>query len=780
MLTFLTCALLVQVEINIGRNEKPDSARDARRETRRDSLRARYDSIREVRNRRPPRRIAVTPEHLATAFRTPAARDLLTRARQQRLTHDSTLESYDAKAYQRFSAGFSFRKVGRERLAFRHEDAARVRWQRGQGVRIDVTGSRTVVPIADADGEIDGGALYPIPYHPGQEQLWVGSGVAKAEVNEREFVHPIAEGAEAYYKYSLGNSTSMRLPDGSVISLIEMRVEARRPQWNLIVGSLWFDRANAQLVRAAYRPSVPLDIVMLAREEEDDDDIPRWLRPMTATIKAITVEYGLHQGEGGGFWWLPRAQYAEGEVVVSVMRLPLRVEQSFQYTTVNGSVNLPPAPELASVDSATLADTASLADSVRAEIRRRRARGYDVGEDKVYVSRRYEGSIPVVVAVPKDSAKLARSPDLPESVYDENEELFSKKDAEELRQSLGFGLQAGWDPQPPTLHYLLEEGLLRYNRIEGLSAGIAVRSTFGRGYRGRAMTRIGVADWEPNGELTLERGDGRRSLGITAYRRLVAVNDWGDPLSVGSSLSALLFGRDEGFFYRTLGAELTGSFDRASLFTWRLFAERQQNARKETDFSVPNLVNDVEFIDNIRARRGEIAGIGVRFGTSHGLDPHGFRLFTDARVEGATGDFDYARGALDVTVSHGIGSRLDGAITLGAGTTAGEVPPQRLWYLGGAQTVRGQPASITARNAVGNSFWMGRAELGTSFVAARPVVFFDIGWAGDRSRWSDPGRPISGAGVGASFLDGLIRFDVARGIRPTRDWRADFYLESRF
>ncbi|HJR41223.1 MAG TPA: hypothetical protein VJ812_03990 [Gemmatimonadaceae bacterium] len=783
MLSFLAGAFLLQVQIDIRRDEKPESARAARAEARRDSLRARYDSIRQARSQRRPRRIPVTAEHLATAFRTPAAGALLARARRQRLVHDSTLESYDAKTYQRFSAGFSFRRGGRERLAFRHEDAARVRWQRGQGVRVDVTGARTVLPIADADADMSGDDLYPIPYHPGQEQLWIGSGVAKTEVNERDLVHPIAEGAEAYYRYSLGDSTSLRLPDGRVISLIELRVEARRPRWNLIVGSLWFDRSSAQLVRAAYRPSIPMDIAMIARQEADndaDDDIPRWLRPMTATITAVTVEYSLHQGEAGGFWWLPRTQYAEGEVVVNVMRLPLRIEQGFQYTSVNGRVELPPPPALASRDSAILADTIGLSDSTRAEARRRRAAGYDVGEDKVYVSTRHEATLPVVVAVPKDTVKLWRSPDLPKSIYEENEALFSRRDADELKESLGFGLQAGWDPQPPTVHYLMEDGLLRYNRVEGLSAGIAVRQTFGRGYRGRVMARVGVADWEPNGELGLERGDGRRSLGITGYRRLVAANDWGDPLSVGSSLSALLFGRDEGFYYRTIGAELSGTFDRGSIFAWRVFAERQQNARKRTDFSVPHWINDVEFIDNIRSQRAELAGVAIRFGTSHGLDPHGWRLFTDTRAEGAIGGFDFARGAVDVTVSHGIGKRLDGAITLGAGTTAGDVPVQRLWYLGGVHTVRGQPASLTAANAIGNSFWMGRAELGSSFIAARPVVFFDIGWAGDRARWSEPARPISGAGAGASFLDGLIRLDVARGIRPSRGWRADLYLESRF
>jgi len=34
--------------------------------------------------------------------------------------------------------------------------------------------------------------------------------------------------------------------------------------------------------------------------------------------------------------------------------------------------------------------------------------------------------------------------------------------------------------------------------------------------------------------------------------------------------------------------------------------------------------------------------------------------------------------------------------------------------------------------------------------------------------------------VGASFLDGMVRVDVARGIQPREEIRADIYLEARF
>ena len=75
---------------------------------------------------------------------------------------------------------------------------------------------------------------------------------------------------------------------------------------------------------------------------------------------------------------------------------------------------------------------------------------------------------------------------------------------------------------------------------------------------------------------------------------------------------------------------------------------------------------------------------------------------------------------------------------------------------------------------------MTRAELGTAFSGARPAVFADLGWVGDRSKMGQVGRPMSGVGTGVSFMDGLFRLDVARGIYPRKQTRVDLYLESKF
>src|SRR5918992_2065991 len=108
------------------------------------------------------------------------------------------------------------------------------------------------------------------------------------------------------------------------------------------------------------------------------------------------------------------------------------------------------------------------------------------------------------------------------------------------------------------------------------------------GYSASLLGRLGFADLEPNVEVSVARTNLLRTIRVTGYNRLVASNDWGDPLSFGSSLGALLWGRDDGFYYRSSGAELAGGGDRGVHFDFRLFAEQQRTAPVETHFSLAN------------------------------------------------------------------------------------------------------------------------------------------------------------------------------------------------
>jgi len=667
-----------------------------------------------------------------------------------------------------------FKRIGRDRLLMRAERATHVMWQRDKGAVVEVKGQRSAFPMIEGVGHGDinlccGG---DIPYSPGRETLWIGSGLAKADVSEDEIIHPLAAGAEAYYTYASGDSVTFQLPGGQRIELRELLIRPRQPKWNVAVGSLWFDASSAHLVRAVYRMAQEMDIMAVARETSEDDhdpdsDIPRWVKPMItpmkAMVSAITVEYGLHEGR----FWLPRAQTIEGDAQVSFMHIPFKLEQRFTYASVNGT---DPMPEL----TIAVADTAR--DSVsRAARRARRSSECKDGTERVRTQYRSNETLRIRVVTPCDSVALARSPELPKSIYDDGEAVFGTSERDALvSEALTLGAQPEFAPQRPDISYGL--AYTRFNRIEGFSTALAADQVLGGGYSAHALFRLGAADLSPNGELSLDRTDGRRTIGVGIYRRLVASNDWGDPLGFSSSLSALFFGRDEGFYYRTWGAELKGQKDYGMFNSWRLFAEQQLDATVQTEFSIAHPGGVKGNLTNIDAVNGKIVGLAVGHHSSFGLDPHGFRALTDIKLEGAAGTFDYSRGSVQTTLSHGLGRSVDGALTLGGGTSGGHLPIQKQFFLGGVQTVRGQRAGA----AIGDSFWMTSAELGTGWPGFRKIVFGDLGWAGPRTSFSNPGRPLSGAGVGASFMDGLIRIDVAKGIYPEKAIRTNLYVEARF
>lgn len=834
------------------------------------------------------RRIALTPELERSAFADATARALLTRARAARQSQDSALRSYDARSFMRISAGMRITRLGPERLLFRTEHAARVRWTRPSGVWIETTGRRSLVPMGSAD--VDLSEASPVPYFPGREALWMPSGslrVTRDEVNENDLLHPLATGAEAYYRYKSGDSIQIRLPDGRQIQLREMEITARRPEWRAFVGSFWFDTERGSLVRAAYRAAAEIDmwqeigeegkrqIAELEKQIQTDTGqlavearkkmesikgegrgiriTSAFLSPMKARITGITVEYGLYEGR----FWLPKLNVFEGEGQAMFIRLPIRYEESYRYTSVNGDETLPVVPVVgdsgitgedtlyvsrgfinigsdrprpSTMDTtearrreledsvmryrvhrgdslSKLADSldAAKGDTVRINLLRLMAarnrainrsilrRSEECARDSTYfagTSTMYDGALRIAIRFPCDTSKLSTSEDLPASILSDDDLLFSSADRDKLLAGLDFALQPGWGPQRPRFHTGLD--LLRYNKVEGLSVGASLTSVLGLGYSAQAVARFGFADLTPNGELSLTRSNGRSDVSLRAFHRLAVANDdWGAPLSFGASAANLLYGRDEGFYYRSWGAELGGTRDApgpmsGARMRWRLFAERQYNAgaTPNTQASLGKWISDARFPDNIAAQQLVAAGFASEFARSFGIDPKGIRLDTKVRLESAATDSDvlgtggYGRFVLDGTASRPFG-RYAIAITGAGGVSGGDVPVQRAFYMGGLHTVRGQFARPSGEGRVGDTFWLGRAELGSSFRAFRPAVFYDVGWAGMRDSLS-AGRPLSGAGVGLSILDGLFRLDVARGIYPEKGWRTDLHIGARF
>jgi hypothetical protein len=328
-----------------------------------------------------------------------------------------------------------------------------------------------------------------------------------------------------------------------------------------------------------------------------------------------------------------------------------------------------------------------------------------------------------------------------------------------------------WNPRPPEFRHLSDLAG-RYNRVQGPSFRFASTEELPL-LTLEVAVRVPLAEPFPEGELNLTPAGGSGQPRFSLYRRLTAANEWDDPLGLGNSLSALLLARDDGLYFRAKGLELVGGNGGLS---WRAFAERQTAARRHVNFTLPALFSRKLLSDRpLAAEAGTSYGVAVRARRLLALSGP-WRLGSDARLELATGDAAYGRAAWDVTGMRPIRRGLEVALTAGLGGSAGRLPIQRLWYLGGSECVRG----FNPGDAAGSAYWRLRAELGLARPVVRPALFADAGAPADHLPCQRSAAPLVGVGASLSFLDGLVRLDVARALHPSSRWWAGATTDAWF
>lgn len=709
---------------------------------------------------------------LSDAYLDTTAAQLVRLARERRQVADLSIESYKATAKERISAGL--RGIRRDRLLYRREVAGRLEWTRNGTGRIEILGAREVVPVAIKGMQLpsDLGSFMPrLAFDPADNRMLLGW-------DDDEFVrHPLAPNAEQHYRFKTGGTTTIRLPDGRLVRLIELEIIPRKTDPHNISGSFWLDAETHGVVQAVFRLARDIDILR-DLNDEDDKDVPRFIRPLKAAVDYVTIEYGLYDLK----WWLPRLIAFEGVVQAGFIRMPLHYERTYSNYEVVGSaqpISMPVA-EILQRDSIARAEGRDAwagnidPDSCRSSMRitvRVGARKAKTPTDSTEVMQcgRWQ------IVMPTDTAALLASAELPADVFATGEQLITEGELRELGDRIDkLGGPAALSQAVPGAS-LLSVTRMRYNRVEALSVAAHGELDYGT-YRGAAIARIGVADLEPNFELELQRPGESHSLTLGGYRRLNSFDPYARPFSFGASIAALAFGRDDADYYRSLGIELKAEPSGAARrwYAARLFAQRESAADKETNFSFRHVLNgDYDFRSNLAADKTEAYGGELTLRASRGLNPDGVRIGGEAYAHGAFGTTDFARGALTLRMGFPLPGKLSGALEGAAGVTSSSPPVQHRWYLGGANTVRGYLAGAVS----GETFWRGRAELGYGLPAVRLVGFSDAGWAGSREQFSG-GRPLLSAGVGASILDGIIRFDVARGLREPKGWSAMLYFDA--
>lgn len=693
------------------------------------------------------------------AYLDAAAREWIAGARARQQERDRSVGGYTATVQERAWAGL--RTLGRDRTLASMRTSARVEWERDGGARVTVTGSRMIDPEGELDviGPRDTGPAN-LAYDPADAPLVI-------RLSDSAWVrHPLAPGSEAFYRFRTGPQTSIALPGGRTVRVVEIGVEPRRADPRLLRGSLWLDADSHAPVRLLFRPAAPLkaslggrvansegrrNIGIAARVRERGGG---WFGSAEAEVEYVTVEYGLYEGR----WWMLRSLAAEGVVRARALgigaAIPVRWERAYSDYQVRGA----PAGEPPRLPALPL-------DTATAE---RPGRSCPAKRPAGMGCRCRAGSCRLIrVEVPTDTAALLASAELPPSYREEGERTLAGTDVDELVDALERRLPPLWALRSPRVG-LVPPGpaLLRYNRVEGFSVGAGADADFGP-LAADLRVRMGTADHEPVVELGIAR-QGGRTLRLAGYRRLDAVDPALQPFGAGNSLGALLWGSDVGDYFRTAGVELLGAPapTERPWYEWRLFAERQSAAERNTEFSVWDAVGGGgDFRPNIAADRADQLGASLALRSSWEGRPGGPRAGAELWAEGSGGTFDFLRPRLRLSGGTPLPGGLWGSLEGAAGGSVGHLPTQSLWYVGGPATLRGYDGNA----ARGDAFWRGRGELATAGPLTRVGVFADAGWAGDRGGFGE-GRTLASIGVGASLLDGWLRLDFARALVAPTGW----------
>jgi hypothetical protein len=673
------------------------------------------------------------------------ARRMIERGRAARGTEAEGLDSYEATITERVYVGLSAARFRRERGLWLSEQIARVRWDASGQEIYRWLGSRQEVPIVGDAVDIDEGCRTRegdettcgqdpddlIPLDPQADRLMMGG---------EAFLHPLADSAPFHYRYASGDTLRIVLPNSDRrITVVQIRLEPRRADFELLAGALWFDLETAALVRGAYRPARDFDLEI--DEPEDADEVPGFIKPITASVDHMIVDYALQELR----WWLPWRIRFEGEGRAGrLLRVPVVVEISISDFALNEADTLDIAEEDLPPGWSRRVDTETRDDGT--EIER------------------------IALIPPRDS--LRNSPLLSEEFFAGEPVEFSQVELDRVREDLDAVVMR----EAVGLPSLSGLAAFRYNRVEALSGGYRQQVSLGGSLSGWGEIRLGLGDLVPNVEAGVREELVGGSVEAAAYYRLQSANDWGEPLNLESSINALLLGYDFGQYYRAGGVSIDLKKESGAVrYDLRAFAEAQRSEEKNTDISLANLLGRSDPPPNMEADAIEIAGISGRLRAQHGIDPSGLVSTGTLWGEVGAGDAEYGRIAAGVTAGHPLFWRLAGSVELSGGTTFGDVPTQRLYYLASPRALR----AFEADQVLGEAFWLARAELALGYPVVRFVTFSDFAWAGDRSDPEFSEYAVT-VGAGASLLDGLLRVDLARGVRgpgPLR-WQLHLYLDA--
>ncbi len=655
------------------------------------------------------------------------------------------------------------------------------------------------------------------PFEPGSDQLFIGANRHEEPFQPTDddfwLAHPLGEGADTLYRFQSGDTTSLEFPDGRRLDAVQLDVLPRRADAKLITGTLWIDLATGALVRGVYKLARPIeaarDIPEFREEvvETRPPFVPGFLTSVFFEIKMIAADYSMWDFKV----WMPRTIRVEGEVrLFGMLKVPVAFDVAYRIESVTMTDDLeaeaqpetPGVPPLTEVHFDTREEAMAFISQLLSEDGARTylpvaVTAHDVRPLDGELGRRSGLPDPGTRRgrqfdywiAPEDLRDLETSPDLPPPIWDYAPGFLSDDVLLEYIESLAslpaapvvdrfWNFDWGWS----------RTDLVRYNRIEGPAVGGRATWPVHGSYALGASGFFGFADLRPKVRLQLERSTVLRRLALGGYHELRPTDSESAYLGIGNSVDAFLFGRDNGEYYRATGADLTWRPPEIDLqsFHVRVYGELQEPVEPNTNFALFRAFDrGWDFRRNVAADKVEEVGGELRLSPWWGHGPAGARLGIELFARGATwrragGDVRENYGQASATVRAIVPVAGDGwqrwriGIEAAGGNTWGRAPVQRSWFLGGASSLRGFPASTVS----GLSFLRGRAEVGRTHEGFAGSLFGDAGWAGSVGGF-DADDVLYGIGVGGSIMDGFIRLDLSHGLKgPGKQFRVELYLDA--
>lgn len=703
--------------------------------------------------------LALSSQQLdTTTYKNRATEALVARAQARHAVQDTLVHDYSALVTTRLDAGFGKRRFSIIPPIVAMETVARLVWERPNNLKVNIVGARAASSLRGVrvSGTFDD--PWFIPRGLGDSIRFLDD-----EIPETGALHPLAARGPDHYRYEITDSVTIVLPEREVRA-VGLRVEPKHLAPSLVAGNVWLDAQTAEVVR--------MTIVFIGEylwetpggQTAEDTASARTSNKWANRLVRIEaeLEYGLHESR----YWMPYRQLitvtAEIPWFISV-RVPVHFLSTFSQYRINTGV----APQFTGATDSTDWKRCGEGDSTRTYCRNawrdrpnRAVRGYTRSET-ADDGTRWEITVP-----PRDSLAAYAWPDqLTLAPNPAAEELIRETQA--TLANISRELPAQWVGRQ-TLGVAWERfsDLWRFNRVQGASLGAGFRAQPGAFVSVLGSGRYGFSDQRVTGSLTLRRDAPGSRFDARAWRDVRESEPWTSGLGIGNSFNALLAGHDDADYYLSLGGGLFFTANHGAFRDVELGAAFERTrSMVSTSGSAPNRwfggtgvfqpnppVTAGDFVRVQAARPGKLGPATIVAGADglFGRGLAGGRAWGSVRLPFVV--FDRVH-----------------ALSVRGAATAGDPIEQLQARVGGPTTVRGYDYGTRT----GTAMWAAQLDLALSRKSAMsPVVFADAG------NVQGGGDPLFSVGAGLSFLNGVFRFNVAKGLNPRSTLRFDLLFRA--